>query len=126
MKLNYFNFRRICDKILLTNDLGCHIFVGENDFKRLIMKQIDLNSQIGKELIEAGIVYEDSDLHFSESAAYKLREAKSHLATATSLHIFVVTTACNMNCVYCQATVIRSIYGGSLGWSIRWTTSVGM
>ncbi len=56
-----------------------------------------------QKLCEKKIIYDDTDLGYSSLLKYDLRYAKSHLNIATSLHIFVVTTACNMNCVYCQA-----------------------
>ena len=104
MRLNYFNFKALHGQILLTNDCGDYVFVNENDFKRLLSGQIDPESAVGKEFKEAGIIYEVPDLVFSENMQNRLRNIKGHLASATSLHIFVITTACNLNCVYCQAT----------------------
>lgn len=103
MRLNYFNFKEFNGKMLLTNDLGKYIFVEKSDFKRLVSGEIDVSSQVGKELIETKMIYNDTDLSFSEENEYMLRNVKGYAAIATSLHIFVVTTACNMNCVYCQA-----------------------
>ena len=103
MKLNYFNFKVMKDKVLLTNDLGKHVFIDRCDFKKLISKDIDLESDVGKTLTSTGMVYGGSDIHFTEVNEYRIRAVKSHMATATSLHIFVVTTMCNMNCLYCQA-----------------------
>lgn len=103
MKLNYFNFKAMKDKVLLTNDLGKHVFIDRCDFKKLISKDIDLESDVGKKLTSTGMVYGGSDIHFTEVNEYRIRAVKSHMATATSLHIFVVTTMCNMNCLYCQA-----------------------
>lgn len=103
MKLNYFNFKEIKEKVLLTNDFGKYAFIDKSDFKKLISKDIDVDSKIGRKLVSAGIVYNESDIRFSELNEYRLRTVKSHMATATSLHIFVVTTMCNMNCLYCQA-----------------------
>ena len=103
MKINYFNFKEFHNKILLTNDLGKYVFLEKDSFKELIEKNIDPQSEIGKELLEAQMMYQESNLLFSKKNEYMLREAKSHLAAATALHIFVVTTACNLNCKYCQA-----------------------
>lgn len=103
MKINHFNFKEFHNRILITNDMGRYVFVEKDDFKKLIGKTIDPESDIGRELINAQMIYRDSDLLFSEKNEYRLRNSKSHLATATSLHIFVVTTACNLNCRYCQA-----------------------
>lgn len=103
MKLNYFNYKKFHGKNLLTNDLGKHVFLSDQDFKKLLTKKIDLPSNIGIELLDKGFIYDESDLSFSENSKYCIRQSKSHLLSATSLHIFVVTTACNMNCIYCQA-----------------------
>ncbi len=103
MQLNYFNFKTICDKILLTNDFGEYAFVTRDEFKKLIAKQIDLNSPLGKKLIDKHMVYDTTKLQYSGEERYRLRSIKRHVNTSTSLHIFVVTTACNMQCIYCQA-----------------------
>ena len=103
MKLNYFNLKKIKDKILLTNDFGKYAFVSSSDFKKIINKQVDAKSNLYKTLIEQKMVYDDNSLEFTSDNSYELRAIKSHVNTATSLHIFVVTTVCNMSCIYCQA-----------------------
>ena len=103
MKINHFNFKEFHNKILITNDLGRYMFLEKEDFRNLIGNTIDLDSCIGKDLIKNKMVYLESNLLFSKQNEFLLRENKSHMATATSLHIFVVTTACNLNCKYCQA-----------------------
>lgn len=103
MKLNYFNFKQFNDYVLLTNDFGDYCFISPDDFKSLIAKKIDIDSEVGKKLRENRMIYEANDLGFSCNNKYNLREIKKYVHIATSLHIFVVTTACNMNCVYCQA-----------------------
>lgn len=103
MKLNYFNFKQIGNKVLLTNDLGKYVFVSEAEFKNIIGKSVKPDSELEKKLIEACMIYSDTDLEYSNINKYAIREIKSHMNSATSLHIFVVTTACNLSCVYCQA-----------------------
>ncbi len=103
MKMNYFNFREFRGGYLLTNDLGRYVFLDKGEFRDFISGKISMESEAGKRLAAASMAYEDSDLRFSEISHTRLRNAKSHLAIATSLHIFVVTTACNMSCIYCQA-----------------------
>ena len=49
------------------------------------------------------MIFDGSELEYSLAGKYALRTIKGHVNTATSLHIFVVTTKCNMSCVYCQA-----------------------
>lgn len=103
MKLNFFNFKKFGNRVLLTNDLGKYLFVGEDEFKKIISKTIEPDSELEKKLIEARMIYTETDLEYSNMNKYNVRELKSHMNSATSLHIFVVTTACNMSCVYCQA-----------------------
>ena len=87
----------------MTNDFGKYVFVSEDDFQKILLKQIEKGSVLYKKLIDGKMIYDDSDLEFSSVNKYSLREIKGHVNTATSLHIFVVTTVCNMGCVYCQA-----------------------
>ena len=103
MKLNHFNFRKFEDKILMTNDFGDHLFLDSGDFRDLISGRIQEDSTLGKALLAKRMTYLESDLAFSSAHRYDLREAKGFLQYSTSLHIFVVTTSCNMNCVYCRA-----------------------
>lgn len=103
MKLNYFNFKEFSGKILLTNDFGNYMFVSPSDFKKIIKKDIDLQSELGKQLMEKNMVYDDTNLGYSSLLKQELHRIKGHVAMGTSLHIFVVATACNMRCVYCQA-----------------------
>lgn len=103
MKLNYFNFKKLGKKILLTNDMGKFTFVSEDEFKKIIANTVELNSELEKRLVEARMIYDDTDLEYSNMNKYDIRELKSYMTSATSLHIFVVTTFCNMSCVYCQA-----------------------
>ena len=103
MKLNYFNFKQFGDKVLLTNDFGKYVFVENDEFKRIISKQVENGTELAKKLIDNKIIYDESDLEYSSENKHQLRDIKGHMNTATSLHIFVVTTVCNMNCVYCQA-----------------------
>ena len=103
MKLNFFNFRPFDKAILLTNDFGKYIFVSSDEFKKIIKKEIDISSPIADELISKRFIYTDTKLEYSSNLMYDMRRIKSYVNIATSLHIFVVTTACNMNCIYCQA-----------------------
>lgn len=103
MRLNFFNFKQFEGKVLLTNDLGSHLFVSPDDFKRIIKRDIELDSELKKKLIEKNMIYEETNLEYSSKLKHDIHRIKGHVTMATSLHIFVVTTACNMRCIYCQA-----------------------
>lgn len=103
MKLNYFNFKEFGDRVLMTNDFGQYIFVSKEDFQKILSLKLELNSELYKQLIEKRMIYDESELEFSSNNQYVLRGIKGHVNVATALHIFVVTTICNMSCIYCQA-----------------------
>ena len=54
-------------------------------------------------LKRGGFLYEGTDLEFLKLWNMRVLHQKGYLTRATTLHIFVVTTCCNLNCVYCQA-----------------------
>ena len=101
--INYFNFKRVNDKYLLTNDLGKYIFATQDELHALLKDSIDGNTERGKLFYENYFCYDSSNLAFSEELKPYYRESKNYLFSSTSLHIFVVTNMCNMNCIYCQA-----------------------
>ncbi len=103
MKLNYFNFKQYGKSILMTNDFGKYMFVSKEDFGKILSLDVDRESELYESLIEKKMIYDESDLEYSSINKYALREIKGHVNVATSLHIFVVTTVCNMSCIYCQA-----------------------
>ena len=103
MKMNYFNFKQLNNYVLITNDFGQHVFLEKNDFRKLVANDIEQGSDLWNITINKRTIYEETDLEYSSIHKYDLREIKSHMGSSTSLHIFVVNTACNMNCVYCQA-----------------------
>jgi len=87
----------------MTNDFGDHVFVSLQEFSQILNKSIDSESELGKCLAEKHMIYTDTKLEYSKMKKYDMRRMKGHVNVATSLHIFVVTTACNVGCVYCQA-----------------------
>lgn len=103
MKLNFFNFKKINNKFLLTNDFGQYIFVTEKELNKLINHDFSFSEERLEQLTLCRMIYDESDLAFSSDNRYDLRNAKGHVQQSTSLHIFVVTTCCNLRCVYCQA-----------------------
>ena len=70
----------------LADNYGLPYGEAERTFGRILKKDL--------------LPYRD-ELIISTKAGY--RKAKGYLLSSTSLHIFVLTNACNLNCVYCQA-----------------------
>ena len=65
MKLNYFNFKKVNDKFLLTNDFGMYVYLNEKHFKKLLQKKIDTQSDVGKMLIDRKMIFTESELDFT-------------------------------------------------------------
>lgn len=100
--LNYFNFRKLSADYLITNDEGRYEFVDASILKKLVLGDIDPSSSRATHLLEKGFVYENRE-EFLKKQKQRIRRMKGHLFHCTSLHIFVLTNACNLQCVYCQA-----------------------
>lgn len=104
MRNNYCNFKQWKDKMLLTNEQGRYILLGKRDFVNLVNKRYDLLSEETlQKLKDRFFIYDIDEDVFIEKVANAYRDNKQYLFSATSLHIFVLTNACNMCCVYCQA-----------------------
>ena len=101
--INHFNFRKIGNKYLITNDQGRYMFVTSEELKMLVDNNIDYSSCFGKEAESKLFCYDGSIFAFSDRLIPYYREAKNYLFSGTSLHIFVVTNLCNHDCIYCQA-----------------------
>lgn len=112
--INYFNYKKFQNKYLLTNDLGNYLFATKDELKSLIEDNVDISSDFGTQAKNKLFYYDGSMQAFSENLKYYLRESKNYLFSATSLHIFVVTNSCNMQCVYCQAQNGKEIPNGMM------------
>lgn len=104
MKLNYFSLKNFKGKDLLINEQGNYIFLEHQETRALVEERYDdLEEAVKAKLKEEFFIYDEDDDVFIERASHLYRGNKRYLFDATSLHIMVMTNACNMNCVYCQA-----------------------
>lgn len=101
--LNYFNFKALGGQYLLTNDLGRYCFLTPQQFRELILTKTVVDENTRECLENNGFLYNGSIEGFTGKFITQFQEAKSYVFEATQLQIFVVTTACNFQCVYCQA-----------------------
>ena len=101
--LNYFNFQRFEDGFLLTNDFGRFAYLAQDDLSQLLDDDASIKPSLRKELIEKGFVFDGSPEGFSLRYENGYRDAKNYVFASTGLHILVMSTACNLACVYCQA-----------------------
>jgi len=103
IRTNYFNYRKLGDKYLLTNDLGRFIFINEKQFSSFVNSNEIISNELYLKLKENYFIYENREL-FVEDASLELKKYKNYLMEGTQLHIFVLTTYCNLSCIYCQAS----------------------
>lgn len=90
------------DQVLLTNDVGEYIFVGNDTFDSLIQGKLDPQSEVFFDIESKQIVTTDNVDDVVNMLATKFRTKKSILKEFTSLHMVVPTLRCNSSCVYCQ------------------------
>jgi uncharacterized protein len=105
--LNHFNFKRGSGSVLITNDAGHFMFLGEAEFRTLIQDPGALSEPLQKELEAHHFLSMRHRELFADDAALKVRNQKTYLMSGTQLHIFVLTNRCNQRCVYCQTTAGR-------------------
>lgn len=110
--LNYFNFTKFQNVFLITNDFGKYAFLTPDEFKQVLTNKYKLNEKLNYKLEQNLFVYDSSQLAFLEKNSYRYIDSKNYLFQSTSLHIFVVTNACNQKCLYCQAQNGKCIPNG--------------
>lgn len=100
---NYFNFRQLNgDKVLITNDFGRYAFLDHQMFRELLGPEDRMSPELQEVLRERYFLMDPLGV-FSDDALHSMRAMRNYLFSGTALHIFVVTNACNLQCVYCQA-----------------------
>lgn len=97
-----FNFKKLNNKVLITNDLGRYEYLSKDEFSKFINKKIDPESDLYCRLKDKMFLFDDSIEYYVNAVSPHLRSSKSYLYAATSLHIFVVSNYCNSKCSKCQ------------------------
>ena len=121
--LYYFNFKPMNDKFLLTNDFGNYCFLSNDDFKELVSTHKVSNQDKLEELEDKGFIYDCSREEFIVKYTDYIRSMKQYIFQSTSLHIFVVTTDCNGDCIYCQA---KSKHSAKRGYMTKETAKMAV
>ena len=98
-----FNFSRFGDdQYLITNYAGRYAFLSAHDFKSFCSGSLPAGAE---SVLKDNLFYSDSDDEvFFKDYAQAIRSYRDYLFMGTGLHIFVLTSACNLKCVYCQAS----------------------
>lgn len=84
---------------LVSNILGSWDMIGRNDFIKLDSGALEPGSVLFERLLKRGVIANEKNI---KGLIEDYRKLNSNLFCDISLHIVVVTTRCNMNCLYCQ------------------------
>jgi His-Xaa-Ser system radical SAM maturase HxsB len=105
-KLFPFNFSKLDEDYILTNDIGEFIICSKNDLHNLIKKELTIedNKELFFDLLNKQFIYIGNDKEAISRKAVKYRTKKQFLYTGAVLLVFVVTTRCQHKCHYCQIT----------------------
>ena len=57
MKKNFFNYREMGQKVLLTNDLGRYLFLSREEFYRFLRDRLDPQEEITQRLVDEFFLY---------------------------------------------------------------------
>jgi His-Xaa-Ser system radical SAM maturase HxsB len=99
-----FRFERINGRVLLTNLVGEHLFLTDEEFKQLSSGGLPNDSALVRRLRAKHVIREGSDELPVELLAIKARTRYRRLAEFTSLHILVASLRCEHSCPYCQVS----------------------
>ena len=112
--INFFNFKKLSDGYLLTNDFGEFAFVNDDTYKKIICNGVKETDDCYDQLVKRGFIIKEPLESFLKEGMERLRSMKSYCFSGTSLHIFAVTNMCNLNCIYCQAHSNESRLDGKM------------
>ena len=98
-----FNFELFDDsRVFVSNIVGEYQLLSQDDFNRLIQKELNQESDTFLNLESKQIVARDHIDDVINMLATKFRTKKSILNDFTTLHMVVPTLRCNSSCIYCQ------------------------
>jgi His-Xaa-Ser system radical SAM maturase HxsB len=96
-----FRFRRVSDRVLLTNEEGDHALLAPAEFDAFLAGTLDARSPLAADLRAKGFL---AGGRGEEEAAALLARRKAFLGVGPYLHVLVTTLRCNQACVYCHAS----------------------
>ena len=99
-----FNFMKINDsEYLITNYAGRYCFLTAEEYYAFC-NGLPINDKKRIELETAFFCSSSSSEQFIQEYSNAIRTYRNYLFSGTGLHIFVLTSQCNLNCIYCQAS----------------------
>ncbi len=103
-----FFFRRLNNQVLLVNQGGDYLVLGEEEFRRFVQYELGSHEELYRDLT-AKLFLWDKDVTLAiQMLATRYRTKKSFLRAFTALHMLVLTARCNQRCRYCQVACERA------------------
>lgn len=99
-----FRFHRVEAGVLITNMVGEHLIVSEEDFRTVSDDVLPADSPLVRRLRSKQIIRQPGDKAPLDLLALKTRTRYRRLSESTGLHIFVVSLRCEHSCPYCQVS----------------------
>jgi len=103
-----FRFEPFQDGVLLVNDVGEHLVLDTNVFRRLLNRELDAESTEYKDLKAKHFIWNGDTPSTLRILATKQRTRRSFLDGFVRLHIFVVSLRCEHSCHYCQVSRVTT------------------
>ena len=99
-----FRFERLNGRVLVTNLVGEHLFLGRDEFDQVGAGRLPTDSPLVRKLRAKHVIREAGDDLPVELLAIKARTRYRRLSEFTALHIFVASLRCEHSCPYCQVS----------------------
>lgn len=99
-----FNFARLDQRYLLSNDAGEYYLLDRDTLEELVHGRLDANSDTYRDLRARHFLYDDTSDAAIDLLALKIRTRNAPVREFTGLHIFVVSLRCDYSCPYCQVS----------------------
>jgi His-Xaa-Ser system radical SAM maturase HxsB len=99
--VGHFRFRRVGERVVITNDVGSFHVLTPTEFDQLVTGKIPDGSPLHAALVDKGLL-EGVRSEVEQQARYARR--KAFLGVGPYLHVLIVSLRCNQACVYCHAS----------------------
>jgi len=91
-------------RVIVANQVGEFLLLSDEELRRVFALDLSPGDGLYERACEKLLVCREGDRAALQLLAMRLRSRMSFLATATALHIFVVTLRCEHSCPYCQVS----------------------
>ncbi|MBI3564071.1 MAG: His-Xaa-Ser system radical SAM maturase HxsB [Elusimicrobia bacterium] len=103
IKTGPFRFRKVGAKTLVTNDLGRHHLLDEEQFRSFVAGTLEPGTPLHDRLAADGFIRDRMDF---DALAERFARRNRFLWQGPALHVVVTTLRCNHRCLYCHASAV--------------------